>query len=109
MSFRNILAVGAAAASLASVFGANEAFAQSTASQAQEVIVTGTRTPPSTAGLATRVNEAKDEAIVGQKFIQTQLPSANIGQLINFIPGISNSTEDPTGCTRSHGSAGRRC
>ena len=97
MTFRNILAVGAAAASLASVFGANEAFAQSTASQAQEVIVTGTRTPPSTAGLATRVNEAKDEAIVGQKFIQTQLPSANIGQLINFIPGISNSTEDPGG------------
>ena len=98
MNSRTILAASAAATTLAILAGLPApAMAQSTAGQVQEVIVTGTRKPPSTGGLATRVNEAKDEAIVGQAFIQTQLPSSNIGQLINFLPGVSYSTEDPGG------------
>ena len=96
MRVRAYLAASAAAAASTLMFGP-QALAQSTASQKQEVIVTGTRTPPSTAGLATQVKEAKDQAIIGQKFIQTQLPSTNVGQLINFLPGVSNSTEDPGG------------
>jgi iron complex outermembrane receptor protein len=76
---------------------AGSAFAQSTATQVQELIITGTRNAPSTAGLATQVNEAKDVSIVGQEFIQTQMPSANIAQLINVLPGVSYSTEDPGG------------
>ncbi|MDB5475002.1 MAG: TonB-dependent receptor [Phenylobacterium sp.] len=76
---------------------AGNAFAQSTAGQVQELIVTGSRAAQSTGGLATQVNEAKDVAIVGQEFIQTQMPSANIAQLINVLPGVSYSTEDPGG------------
>ena len=44
-----------------------------------------------------QVNEAKDESIISQQFIAAQLPSANIGQLINLLPGVSYSTEDPGG------------
>jgi iron complex outermembrane receptor protein len=76
---------------------AGNAFAQSTAGQVQELIVTGSRGAQSTGGLATQVNEAKDVAIVGQEFIKTQMPSANIAQLINVLPGVSYSTEDPGG------------
>ncbi|MBW8815259.1 MAG: TonB-dependent receptor [Caulobacterales bacterium] len=73
------------------------ALAQSTAGQVQELIVTGSRQAPSTRGLATVVNEAKDVSIVGQAFITTQTPSANIAQLVNTLPGVSYSTEDPGG------------
>ena len=99
MSSMNAKAANAATVALALMASAaaGPALAQSTASQAQELIVTGTRTPPSTGGLAVRVNEAKDVSIINQQFIQTQTPSQNIGQLINFMPGISNSTEDPGG------------
>jgi len=76
---------------------AGNAFAQSTASQVQELIVTGARGAPSVHGLATQVNEAKDVSIVGSEFIKTQMPSANIAQLINVLPGVSYSTEDPGG------------
>jgi len=79
------------------VLMATGAFAQSTAGQVQELIVTGSRVAPSTHGLATQINEAKDQSIVSQAFIQTQMPSANIAQLINVLPGVSYSTEDPGG------------
>lgn len=99
MKLRTMFAASAAATTLALLGAgiATPAKAQSTAGQVQEVIITGMRQPPSTGGLATRVNEAKDEAIVGRAFIETQLPSANIAQLINFLPGVSYSTEDPGG------------
>jgi iron complex outermembrane receptor protein len=76
---------------------AHGALAQSTASQVQELIVTGARGAPSVGGLATQVNEAKDVSIIGAEFIKTQIPSANIAQLINVLPGVSYSTEDPGG------------
>ncbi|HTK34365.1 MAG TPA: TonB-dependent receptor [Caulobacteraceae bacterium] len=88
------LTTSALAASLAA---ANAAVAQSTAGQVQEVVVTGSRTPPSTLGLATHINEAKDQVVVGQQFIATQTPSANLAQLIQMAPGVSYSTEDPGG------------
>jgi iron complex outermembrane receptor protein len=98
MTNKQRLAAGAATMALGlSGLAATPAFAQSTAGQVQEVIVTGTRTPPSTGGQAVRVNEAKDVSIINSKFIQTQLPSANIGQLINLMPGVSYTTEDPGG------------
>jgi iron complex outermembrane receptor protein len=83
------------------------AHAQSTATQTEEVIITGHRTPPSTGGLATHVDVAKDEAIIQQQFIATQIPSANVATLINMLPGVSWSTEDPYGLSggdlRIHG------
>lgn len=76
---------------------ASSALAQSTATQVQELIVTGARQAPSTGGLATQVNEAKDASVIGHEFIEKQMPSANIAQLINVLPGVSYSTEDPGG------------
>jgi iron complex outermembrane receptor protein len=90
------LAAGVATTAL--VMGISAAAqAQSTAGQAQEVIVTGARQAPSALGQAVQVNEAKDEAIVTKQFIATQVPSANLAQLINMVPGVSYSTEDPGG------------
>ena len=90
------LAAGAATTAIVMAMAA-AAHAQSTAGQAQEVIVTGARQLPSTLGQAVQVNEAKDEAIVTKQFIETQVPSANLAQLINLVPGVSYSTEDPAG------------
>jgi iron complex outermembrane receptor protein len=90
------LAAGAATAAIALSIGA-VAHAQSTATQTEEVIITGHRTPPSTGGLATRIDEPKDEAIIQQQYIATQVPSANVANLINLLPGVSWSTEDPYG------------
>ena len=98
MTNKQRLAAGAATMALVlSGLMATPALAQSTASQVQELIITGTRTPPSTGGLAARVSEPKDVAIINQQFIKTQTPSQNVGQLINILPGVSNSTEDPGG------------
>src|ERR1700761_1421539 len=90
------LVAGAATTVIALSIGV-VAHAQSTASQTQEVIVTGARQARSTGGLGVQVNEAKDEAIVSKQFIETQVPSENLAQLINYVPGVSYSTEDPGG------------
>lgn len=90
------LVAGAATTAMTLALAAT-AHAQSTAGQVQEVIVTGTRAPPSTVGQAVQINEAKDEAIVTKQFIDTQVPSSNLAQLINQVPGVTYSTEDPGG------------
>jgi len=98
MSNKQKLAAGAAMTALAlATLTAGQALAQSTASQVGELIITGTRTPPSTQGQAVRVSEAKDEAIITQQFIKSQLGSENFGQLINMLPGVNYMTEDPGG------------
>ena len=99
MKLKTILATTVAAATFVALGAgiATPAKAQSTAGQVQELIITGRRAPPSTGGLATQVSEAKDESIVTQQFIQTQLGSANFGQALNMLPGITYSTEDPGG------------
>jgi iron complex outermembrane receptor protein len=100
------LVAGAATAVIAMSMGVS-AYAQSTASQTQEVIVTGARTAKSTNGLAVVVNEAKDQSIVTKEFFETQSGSMNVDQLINLLPGVNYSSEDPTGITsgdlRIHG------
>ncbi len=81
-----------------SLFAYSAAHAQSTGSQVEqsEVVVTGAK-QPSTNGLAVVSPAAKDQAIVTQRFIQTQVGSANFGQNINLLPGISYVSDDPTG------------
>jgi iron complex outermembrane receptor protein len=76
---------------------AGTACAQSTGTKVQELVVTGSRQAPSVNGLATQVQVAKDESVVSQQFIQTQIGASNFAQLINFLPGVSYSSEDPTG------------
>jgi iron complex outermembrane receptor protein len=81
-----------------SLFAYSAANAQSTGSQVQqgEIIVTGAR-QQSTGGLAVVTKVAKDQSIVTSQFIATQVGSANFGQNINLLPGISYTSDDPTG------------
>ncbi len=81
--------------------------AQSTATQMNEVVVTGSRQIKNLDGVISQVQDAKDESIVSQAFFARQAPGENAAQLINLIPGVSFVTEDPTGLSagdlRIHG------
>jgi iron complex outermembrane receptor protein len=81
---------------------ATGALAQSTATQVQELVVTGARGLPDTAGLAQQVQVAKDESVVTQQFIKSQIGTANFAQLINLLPGVNYANEDPTGILSSN-------
>ena len=76
---------------------ATGALAQSTATQVQEVIVTGARGAPNIAGVITQVQEAKDESIVNHQFFERQRAGQNFAQLINLLPGVNYTSEDATG------------
>jgi iron complex outermembrane receptor protein len=73
---------------------ATGALAQSTASQVQEVIVTGARGAPTVAGVITQVQEAKDESIITHAYFERQQAGQNFAQLINLLPGVNYSSED---------------
>jgi iron complex outermembrane recepter protein len=104
------LAAGVALTTLATL-AANAAWAQSTASQVAEVVVTTSRAQ-SAGGVALQTQVAKDQAIITTQYIQTQIGSSNATQLINLLPGVTYSTEDPTGLLSSdlrvHGFDGAR-
>ena len=76
---------------------ASSAFAQSTATQVQELVVTGSHGQPSVAGVITQVQEAKDESIVNHEFFEHQQAGQNFAQLINLLPGVTYTSEDATG------------
>src|SRR6185503_7144852 len=76
---------------------ATGALAQSTGTQVQELVVTGSRGLPDTGGLAQQVQVAKDESVITQQFIKNQIGTSNFAQLINLLPGVTYSSEDPTG------------
>jgi iron complex outermembrane receptor protein len=76
---------------------ASSAFAQSTATQVQELVVTGARGQPTVAGVITQVQEAKDESIVNHEFFAHQQSGQNFAQLINLLPGVNYTSEDATG------------
>lgn len=76
---------------------ASSALAQSTATQVQELVVTGARGLPSVAGVITQVQEAKDESIVNHEFFERQRAGQNFAQLINLLPGVNYTSEDATG------------
>ena len=76
---------------------ASSAFAQSTATQVQELVVTGAHGQPSIAGVITQVQEAKDESIVNHAFFEKQAAGQNFAQLINLLPGVNYTSEDQTG------------
>jgi len=76
---------------------ASGAFAQSTATQVQELVVTGSRGLPTVAGVITQVQEAKDVSIVNHEFFERQQAGQNFAQLINLLPGVNYSSEDATG------------
>ena len=76
---------------------ASGAFAQSTATQIQELVVTGARGTPSVAGVISQVQDAKDESIVNHEFFEHQQSGQNFAQLINLLPGVNYTSEDGTG------------
>lgn len=80
-----------------SLLAYNAAMAQSTGSQAVEELVVTAKKEISTGGLAVQVHAAKDQSIITQQFIKTQVGSANFAQLINLLPGVSYTSDDPTG------------
>ena len=100
-----ILAGTALAGTAVATLFAGAAMAQSTGSQAIEVIIKGG--PRSTAGLAVQTNQAKDQSIVNKDYIAKQIGSENFAQSINLVPGVNYTSEDPTGLTsgdfRMHG------
>ena len=95
----NKLAAGVALTALAAL-AATGAYAQSTASQVAEVVVT-TNKPQPVGGVSIQPQVAKDQSVVTSQFIATQVGSENAAQLINMLPGVSYSTEDPTGLLSS--------
>jgi iron complex outermembrane recepter protein len=76
---------------------ASSALAQSTATQVQELVVTGAHGQPNIAGVITQVQEAKDESIVNHEFFAHQQAGQNFAQLINLLPGVNYTSEDQTG------------
>ena len=78
------------------------AFAQTTGSQTavSEVVVTAKK-PSVAGGVGVPVTTAKDESIVTQAYIKHQVGSANFAQIIDTLPGVTYSTEDPTGVLSS--------
>ena len=89
------LAAGVALTTLASL-AATGAYAQTTASQVSEVVVT-TNKVATTGGLAVQTQVTKNQSIITQAFIDKQMGSVNAAQLINMMPGVTYSTSDPTG------------
>jgi len=85
-----------------SLFAYSAAIAQSTGSQTtvQEVTITAKHIK-SVDGLAVRVVAAKDESIITQDYIKHTVGSANFAQIIDTLPGVTYSTEDPTGVLSS--------
>ena len=93
---KSIILAGTALAgtAVAGLFAGN-AMAQSTGSQAVEVIIKGG--PRSTGGLAVQTNQAKDQSIVTKDYIQREVGTVNFAQDINLLPGVNYTSEDPTG------------
>jgi len=90
-----ILAGTALAGTAVATLFAGAAMAQSTGSQAVEVIIKGG--PRSTGGLAVQTNQAKDQSIVTKDYIAREVGTANFAQDINLLPGVNYTSEDSTG------------
>lgn len=92
------LKIGVGATALAvSMFSTGTAFAQSTASQIDEIIVTGQRGEKTIGGLITPEQAPKARSTVSQEFIQSQPDGQSAGQLINMLPGVNFTSEDAYG------------
>lgn len=95
MNFRNTLAAGAALLPLALL--STPAFAQSTGSSDfdNEIVVTGT-TSRDVAGIVIP-DSPKAKVVVDSELIQRQRPGQSINEIINLVPGVSFTNNDPWG------------
>jgi iron complex outermembrane receptor protein len=95
------LAAGAALTVLAQL-AATGAFAQSTGTQTVgELVVTAHPTP--LGGLVAPQDAPKTRDIVSQAYLSTQSAGANAMQVLNLVPGVNFTQDDPFGMTGSAG------
>ncbi len=86
---------------LGALLAGSAAEAQSTGSQTVEAVVVTAAKTAGTDGLAVIVRSTKEQSIVTKDFIEHQVGSANFAQLIDLVPGVTYSTNDPTGLSSS--------
>ena len=94
ISYATALRCGAAALALSSLAGT--ALAQSTASQLEEIVVTGVRTA-TVGGLIQAEQLGKTRSTITEEFIQKQLAGQTVLQSINLLPGVNFTNNDPYG------------
>ena len=94
---------------------AGAASAQSTGTQATEVdeiVVTGARGPRSIDGAIVAENVGKSRSTITQEYIATQAAGQSINEVLNLVPGMNFTNNDPYGSSggniRLHGFDGNR-
>ncbi|KAK0341902.1 hypothetical protein LTR94_024511, partial [Friedmanniomyces endolithicus] len=94
---------------------AGGAWAQSTGTQAvevDEVVVTGQRGPRTIDGAIVAESVGKSRSSVTQEFIATQASGQTINEILNLVPGMNFTNNDPYGSSggniRLHGFDGNR-
>src|SRR5690606_5208687 len=95
MKFRHILAASAALLPVALL--STPAFAQSTGSSDfdDEIVVTGSSSRD-VAGIQIP-DSPKAKVVIGSELIQRQRPGQSINEIINLVPGVSFTNNDPWG------------
>ncbi|CAM8654521.1 MULTISPECIES: TonB-dependent receptor [Sphingobium] len=85
-------------AALIAVAAPSAAFAQSTGSSDFEdsIIVTGARIDQGVGGVKIP-DSPKAKVVLGQEIIQAQRPGQTINEIINLVPGVSFTNNDPWG------------
>lgn len=85
-------------AAMIAVAAPSAAFAQSTGSADFEdsIIVTGARVSEGIAGVKIP-DSPKAKVVLGQEIIQAQRPGQSINEIINLVPGVSFTNNDPWG------------
>jgi len=95
--------------------GAGAASAQSTGTEAvelNEIVVTGQRGPRTIDGAIVAETVGKSRSTITQEFIQTQASGQSINEILNLVPGMNFTNNDPYGSSggniRLHGFDGNR-
>ncbi|WP_205028302.1 TonB-dependent receptor [Oleisolibacter albus] len=95
--YRNLLKLGTGAVAMVAASWAAPALAQSTASQLEEIIVTGTREQASVGGLIRAEQAAKARSTITQEYISSQMAGQSVLDTINLLPGVNFTNSDPYG------------
>lgn len=73
------------------------AMAQSTASQLDDIVVTGQNAPSSVGGLIKAEDAAKTRSTITEEFLARQPTGQSALQTINLLPGVNFTNSDPYG------------
>ena len=107
-----IWATTALAGSLAFAGAASAQSSGTTAAELGEIVVTGARGPRTIDGAIVAESVAKSRSTVTQEFIGTQASGQTINEILNLVPGVNFTNNDPYGSSggniRLHGFDGNR-